>query len=35
MVRGDEFAVVRRRPSHDEAMALDSIPELEPKVSAA
>jgi len=35
MVRGDDFAVVRRRPSHDEAMALDSIPDMETKASAA
>ena len=26
LVDGDRFAVVRRRPSHDEMMALDSLP---------
>ena len=26
MVRGDELAVVRRRPSHEEALALESLP---------
>ncbi len=35
MVRGDSFAIVRRRPSHEEAMALDSVPEFESKASAA
>lgn len=35
MVRGETFAIVRRRPSYEEAMALEFIPEPESKVSAA
>jgi diaminopimelate decarboxylase len=35
LVRGDDFAVVRRRPSHDEAMALESIPEWSSATAAA
>ena len=35
LVRGDAFTVVRRRPSYDEAMALDSLPNWSSDADAA